>query len=46
LPTVLLDLQRSRAKLALAQQLPEAGQLIDDDMKKFVKSMGGFLGLR
>jgi hypothetical protein len=41
----LLDLQRSRARFALAQQLLEAGQLTDDDMKKVVKSMRGSLGL-
>jgi hypothetical protein len=41
----LLQLQHNRAKLALAQQLLEAGQITDEDMKRVVDGMRRSLGL-
>lgn len=41
----LLQMQLNRAKLALAQQLLEAGHISDDDMKKVVGGMRRSLGL-
>jgi hypothetical protein len=41
----LLQMQLNRSKLALAQQLLEAGHISDDDMKKTVGSMRQSLGL-
>ena len=41
----LLQMQLNRAKLALAQQLLEAGHISDDDMKKVVGGMRQSLGL-
>jgi hypothetical protein len=41
----LLQMQLNRAKLALAQQLLEAGHISDEDMKKTVGSMRHSLGL-
>jgi|GEM_PF-3217367 len=41
----LLGLQQSRARFALAQQLLEAGQLTDEEMKQVVNSMRKSLGL-
>lgn len=41
----LLKLQEGRAKMALANQLLEAGQISDDDMKKVIRSLRSTLGL-
>jgi hypothetical protein len=41
----LLQMQLNRAKLALAQQLLEAGHITDEDMKKVVDGMRRSLGL-
>jgi hypothetical protein len=41
----LLQMQLNRAKLALAQQLLEAGHISDDDMKQVVGGMRRSLGL-
>lgn len=41
----LLQMQMNRSKLALAQQLLEAGHISDDDMKKVVGGMRRSLGL-
>lgn len=41
----LLQMQLNRSKLALAQQLLEAGHISDDDMKKVVGGMRHSLGL-
>ncbi len=41
----LLQMQVNRAKLALAQQLLEAGHISDDDMKKVIGGMRQSLGL-
>jgi hypothetical protein len=41
----LLQMQLNRAKLALAQQLLEAGHISDEDMKKVVGGMRQSLGL-
>jgi len=43
--TTLLKLQEGRAKIALANQLLEAGQISDADMKKIIAKMRGVLGL-
>jgi hypothetical protein len=41
----LLQMQLNRAKLALAEQLLEAGHISDDDMKKVIGGMRRSLGL-
>lgn len=41
----LLKLQEGRAKMALANQMLEAGQISDEDMKKVVTSLRSTLGL-
>ena len=43
--TTLLKLQEGRAKIALANQLLEAGQISESDMKKIILKMRGVLGL-
>lgn len=41
----LLKLQEGRAKMSLANQMLEAGQISDDDMKKVINSLRSTLGL-
>jgi hypothetical protein len=43
--TGLLKLQEGRAKIALANQMLEAGQISDEDMKKVIKSLHSTLGI-
>ena len=43
--SALLKLQEGRARMALANQMLEAGQLTDDDMKKLIEKMRVVLGI-
>jgi len=43
--TGLLRLQEGRAKMALANQLLEAGQITEADMKKVVNGLRAVLGI-
>jgi len=43
--TGLLKLQEGRVKMSLANQMLEAGQISDDDMKKVINSLRSTLGL-
>ena len=41
----LLKMQEARARMSLANQMLEAGQISDDDMKKIIHTMRNTLGI-